>query len=88
MKLREVASLSSAVMNGTHRPAHKVGRRMVAAGYYYAVSGSLMLKTAVLHCAESAADRPVTRPKHALFPLRFLLKPFPLLLTLPLTYPF
>jgi hypothetical protein len=37
--------MSAAVMNGTHRPAHKVGKRLMAAGL--AITSSLKLKTAV-----------------------------------------
>jgi hypothetical protein len=29
LKLQTVASMSEAIVNGTHRPVHKVGRRMV-----------------------------------------------------------
>jgi hypothetical protein len=33
LKLKTVATLSSTIVNGTHRPAHKVlGKRMVGAG--------------------------------------------------------
>jgi hypothetical protein len=32
LKLRTVATLSSAIVNGTHRPSHKVGKTMAAAG--------------------------------------------------------
>ena len=37
--------MSAAIINGTHRPAHKVGKRMMLAGL--ALTSSLQLETAV-----------------------------------------
>jgi hypothetical protein len=45
LKLREVAMLSQAMMNGTHRPSHKVGKKMMRAGT--ALTAPENVKTAV-----------------------------------------
>ena len=45
LKLREVATLSQAMMNGTHRPAHKKGKQMIQAGM--ALTAPDEVKTAV-----------------------------------------
>ena len=45
MKLKTVASLSAAIVNGTHRPEHRVGKRTIAAGL--AFSATPQLKAAV-----------------------------------------
>ena len=45
MILRTVASLSAAIVNGTHRAARKVGKKMVEAGL--AISAAPALKHAV-----------------------------------------
>jgi hypothetical protein len=45
MKLKTVASLSAAIVNGTHRAAHKVGKKTVAAGL--AITAAPALKNAV-----------------------------------------
>ncbi len=43
--LREVATLSQAMVNGTHRPSHKVGKKMMRAGM--ALTAPEEVKTAV-----------------------------------------
>jgi hypothetical protein len=45
MILRTVASLSAAIVNGTHHAAHKVGKKMVAASL--AITAATALKHAV-----------------------------------------
>ena len=45
LKLREVATLSQAMMNGTHRPSHKMGNKMMRAGM--ALTAPEEVKTAV-----------------------------------------
>ncbi len=45
MKLKTVAALSAAIVNGTHRAAHKVGKRTVPAGL--AITAAPLLQHAV-----------------------------------------
>lgn len=45
MKLKTVAALSAAIVNGTHRAAHKVGKTTVPAGF--AITAAPALQQAV-----------------------------------------
>ena len=45
MRLKTVASLSAAIVNGTHRAAHKKGNRIVETGL--AITAPTVLKEAV-----------------------------------------
>jgi hypothetical protein len=80
MKLKTVASLSATTVNGTHRPEHKVGKRMVEAGLAFSAPTQLKAAVSKLCCVRrrnpgnpKLINNPTPKPflsrKPSLFPL-------------------
>jgi hypothetical protein len=69
MRLKTVAALCAAIVNGTHRAAHKVDNRVVEAGL--AITAPTVLKDAVSKICgvrRCTPDKPVHNPNPFAYP--------------------